>query len=387
MYSRKEESAVRRYVSFFPVTAILGPRQCGKTTLAKKIAKEMPNSLYLDMEKASDYKKITDPELFFRSNLGKLIVIDEIQVRKDIFPAIRSFVDSAEEKTPILVLGSASPELIRQSSETLAGRIAFCELAPLSCIEAGDAQLHDIWFKGGFPHSLLAPELELSNEWREFFIKTFVERDLPLLGLRLAPIQINRLFSLLAHSHGDLLNSSKLGEALGVSHTMFRQYADFLEGSFLIRTLSPNFSNQKKRIVKSPKVYIRDSGILHSILGIRSFNDLLGHPSVGCSWEGFAIEQILNSISKDWTPSFYRTQAGAEMDLVLENGRERIGIEFKANTAPTVSAGFWNSINDLELGKAYIVCPIEDSYLYKENVEICGVRECVAKIRFCEALD
>ncbi len=375
MYNRKEEEAIREFISFFPVTAILGPRQCGKTTLAKNIGKTMPNFLYLDMEKTSDFKKITDPELFFKSNKGKLIIIDEIQVCKELFPAIRSFVDSVEERTPILILGSASPELIRQSSETLAGRIAFCELAPLSCIEAKDAQLNDIWFRGGFPDSLLAPQLKLSNAWREFFIKTFVERDLPQLGLRLAPIQINRLFSLLAHSHGDLLNSSKLGEALGVSHTMFRQYADFLESAFLIRTLKPNFSNQKKRIVKSPKVYIRDSGILHSILGIRSFNDLLGHPSIGCSWEGFAIEQILSSISKDWSPSFYRTQAGAEIDLILESGKERIGIEFKANTAPTVSVGFWNCIKDLELSKTYIVCPIEDSYLYKENVVICGIRE------------
>jgi len=375
MYTRKEEATIREYISFFPVTAILGPRQCGKTTLAKKIAETIKNSLYLDLEKNSDYKKITDPELFFKSNEGKFIVIDEIQTRKDIFPAIRSFVDSAKEKTPILVLGSASPELIRQSSETLAGRIAFCELAPLSCAEAKDIQLNDIWFKGGFPHSLLAPKINLSNAWREFFIKTFVERDLPQLGLRLAPVQINRLFSLLAYSHGDMLNSSKLGEALGVSHTMFRQYADFLEGSFLIRTLKPNFSNQKKRVVKSPKVYIRDSGILHSILGIRTFNDLLGHPLIGHSWEGFAIEQILNSISKDWTPSFYRTQTGAEIDLVLENGKERIGVEFKASSAPTVSAGFWNCIKDLELSKTHIVCPIEDSYSYKENVVVCGIRE------------
>jgi predicted AAA+ superfamily ATPase len=375
MYKRKEEASIREYISYFPVTAILGPRQCGKTTLAKKIAKAMPKSLYLDMEKSSDYQKITDPELFFRSNQGKLIIIDEIQIRKALFPAIRSFADSADKKTPILILGSASPELIRQSSETLAGRIAFCELAPLNCLEAKNIPLNDIWFRGGFPHSLLAPKINLSNDWREFFIKTFVERDLPMLGLKLAPIQINRLFSLLAHSHGELLNSSKLGEALGVSHTMFRQYTDFLEGSFLLRTLKPNFSNQKKRIVKSPKVYIRDSGILHLILGIRSFNDLLGHPSVGCSWEGFAIEQILSSISKDWSPSFYRTQAGAEMDLVLENGKERIGVEFKANTSPAVSAGFWNCIEDLELSRAYIVCPIEDSYLYKKNVTVCGVRQ------------
>jgi predicted AAA+ superfamily ATPase len=380
MYKRKEEISIREYISYFPVTAILGPRQCGKTTLARKIVKTMPNSLYLDMENASDYQKIADPELFFRNNQGKLIVIDEIQIRKDIFPAIRSFTDSVERKTPILILGSASPELIRQSSETLAGRIAFCELAPLNCMEAKNIPMNDIWFRGGFPLSLLAPKTGLSNRWREFFIKTFVERDLPMLGLRLAPLQISRLFSLLAHSHGELLNSSKLGEALGVSHTTFRQYTDFLENSFLIRTLKPNFNNAKKRIVKSPKIYVRDSGILHSILGIRSFNDLLGHPSVGCSWEGFAMEQLLSSISKDWEPSFYRTQAGAEIDLVLENGKERIGVEFKANTAPAVSAGFWNCIEDLGLSKVYIVCPIEDLYSYKENATVCGIRQAVAAI-------
>ena len=380
MYSRIKENAIREFISFFPVTAILGPRQCGKTTLAKEITKTTGNSIYLDMENASDYQKVGDPELFLRNNQGKLIVIDEIQIRKDIFPTIRSFVDSAEQKTPILVLGSASPELIRQSSETLAGRIAFCELAPLNCTETNDIPVNDIWFKGGFPRSLLAPKIEISNEWRNFFIKTFVERDLPMLGLKLAPMQINRLFSLLAHSHGDLLNSSKLGEALGVSHVTFRQYTDFLENSFLIRTLKPNFNNSKKRIVKSPKIYIRDSGILHSILNIRSFNDLLGHPSIGGSWEGFAMEQILSSISKDWIPSFYRTQAGAEIDLILENGKERIGIEFKTNTAPKVSTGFWNCIEDLNLSKVYIVCPIEDSYLYKENVIICGPKQTIESI-------
>ncbi|MDR2692614.1 MAG: ATP-binding protein [Chitinispirillales bacterium] len=381
MYSRDEEKAILEYMGYFPVTAILGARQCGKTTLAKGIAGKFENSIYLDMEKQSDFNKISSPELFFENNAGKLIVIDEIQLRDGLFKALRSFVDTAKEKTPILILGSASPKLIRQSSETLAGRIAFCELSPLNCREIDDKTVTEIWTRGGFPGSIAAPSDILSRRWREFYIKTFVERDLPQLGLRLPVPQINRLFMLLANSHAEILNSNKLGEALGVSHTAFRQYIDFLENAFLVRTLKPYFNNVKKRVVKSPKIYIRDSGLLHSILNIRNFNDLLGNPFLGNSWEGFAIEQVLSGINKsDWNASFYRTQAGAELDLVLENQSHKIGMEFKANVAPSVTRGFWNSCGDLQITKAFIVCPIEDSYPLKGGVTVCGLRQVIVEL-------
>jgi len=382
MYKRNEEKTILEYMNYFPITAILGARQCGKTTLAKEIAKKFENSIYLDMEKQSDFNKISSPELFFQNNIGKHIIIDEIQIREEIFPALRSFIDTAKEKTPVLILGSASPKLIRQSSETLAGRIAFCELSPLNCNEIDDKPITEIWTKGGFPGSICAPDDNLSRKWREFYIKTFVERDLPQLGLKLFAPHINRLFTLLANSHGEILNSNKLGEAFGVSHTAFRQYIDFLENAFLIRTLKPYFKNVKKRIVKSPKIYIRDCGILHSLLNIRSFNDLLGSPFVGNSWEGFAIEQILSGIHKnDWEISFYRTQTGAELDLVLENRNHKIGVEFKANTAPSITRGFWNSCDDLQITKAFVVCPIEDSYPFKNGVNVCGLRQFIAELR------
>jgi len=381
MYRRLEEETILEYMGYFPVTAILGARQCGKTTLAKRIAERFDDSIYIDMEKQSDFNKISSPELFFENNTGKHIIIDEIQVREGLFPALRSFVDTAKERTPILILGSASPKLIRQSSETLAGRIAFCELSPLNCSEIDDKPITEIWTRGGFPGSVAAPSDNLSRRWREFYIKTFVERDLPQLGLKLPSPQINRLFSLLANSHAEILNSNKLGEALGVSHTTFRQYIDFLENAFLIRTLKPYFNNVKKRIIKSPKIYVRDSGILHSMLNIRSFNDLLGSPFVGNSWEGFAIEQILSGIRKnDWEASFYRTQAGAELDLVLENQNHKIGVEFKANTAPSVTKGFWNCCDDLQITRAFVVCPIEDCYPLKDGVTVCGLRQIVAEL-------
>ncbi len=369
---------IEEYLSFFPVVAILGPRQCGKTTLAKEIASKFNDALYLDLERDTDLQKLTDPELYLTNHAGRLIVIDEIQIRKDLFPAVRSFVDMTDRKSPLLILGSASPELIRQSSETLAGRIAYCELTPFLCEEIDDIPITTQWTRGGYPDSVGAPKDHLSYAWREFYIRTFIERDLPQLGLRLPPPQLHRLLSLLAHSHGDMLNASKLGEALGVSHTSLRQYVDFLESAYLIRTLKPTSTNLKKRLVKSPKVYIRDVGILHSILKINSFDELLGHPSVGNSWEGFAIEQIISSISTQWEASFYRTQVGAEIDLILERGIKRVGIEFKTSTAPKVTRGFWSSKEDLSLDNSFIVCPINEIYDLKKGVKISGLTQCIA---------
>lgn len=381
-YHRKLKERVEGYLTYFPVVAILGPRQCGKTTLAREIAKKYKGSIYLDLERMADLQKLKDPELYFQAYKGKLIVIDEIQQRKDLFPAIRSFVDMTERTSPLLILGSASPELIRQSTETLAGRIAYCELSPLTCIEVEDRLITEQWLRGGFPDSLRAPDDNMSFDWREFYFRTLTERDLPLLGLTLSPLHTHRLFSILAHSQGELVNLSKLGSALGVSHTAFRQYLDFMESSYLVRTLQPLETNTKKRLIKTPKVYIRDSGIYHLARKIRTFDDLLGSDVVGNSWEGFAIEQILSSIDSSWDATFYRTQAGAEMDLVIDNGKKRIAIEFKANTAPSVTKGFWQSIDDIKPDSVWIVSPVNEAYPYaaEKGVMTGGVREVITAI-------
>lgn len=372
-FTRNLQNSIREHLTWFPVVAILGPRQCGKTTLALHISKEFPDAIYLDMESPRDQRKLDEAELFLDAHVGRLIVIDEIQKRPELFPVLRSFVDKSERKSPILILGSASKELLQQSSESLAGRIGYLELTPFLLSEAAHIPLTEQWNRGGFPGSLLAPKDSLSMAWRRNYIRTFVERDLPQLGLSLPLLKLQRLLQLLAHSHGELLNASKLGEALGVSHTTLRSYVDFLEHSFLLRTLQPCEANLKKRLVKSPKVYFRDSGLLHALLELESFGALMGHPVQGASWEGFALEQILSSLEDGWKGSFYRTQVGAELDLVLEKGARKIGIELKASSAPTVSRGFWNSIEDLEITESWIICPIDGVYPYKNGASVAGL--------------
>jgi len=377
MYKRTLESSILRQLSFFPVVAILGPRQSGKTTLAKQVMKAFSGANYLDMESPADQRKLEDPELYLNSHSGKLIVIDEIQHRPELFPVIRSFVDKTERKSPLIILGSASQELIRQGGETLAGRIALTELTPLTVTEVDNIPINEQWLRGGFPGSITAPDNELSLQWREYFIRTFLERDLPMLGLRLSLPSLQRLLLLMAHNHGTLLNLSKTGELFGVSHTQMRNYLDFLTGSFLLRTLPPCEPNLKKQIVRTPKIYYRDCGLLHSVLSIDSFDALLGNMISGESWEGFVIEQVLSSVSSRWKASFYRTRQGAELDLVLEKGPHIIGVECKMHTAPSVTRGFWNCLDDLSISpeQSWIVCPIDDVYPYKNGVRIGGIKQ------------
>jgi predicted AAA+ superfamily ATPase len=383
MYKRELEESILKQLTFFPVIVILGPRQCGKTTLAKQIMTHFEGSLYLDMESPSDLRKLDDPELYLESHKGKLIVIDEIQHKTDLFPVLRSFVDKTDRKSPIIVLGSSSQALIRQGGESLAGRIALIELSPLTIMEVDDKSIQYHWVRGGFPDSISAPDDELSNQWRSYFIKTLVERDLPQLGLRLPASSLHRLMLLLAHNHGTLLNLSKTGELFGVSHTQMRTYLDFLQGAFLIRSLPPFDSNVKSQLVKTPKIYFRDCGLLHSIMSISSLDNLLGHTVCGESWEGFVIEQIISSISSSWRASFYRTRSGAEIDLILEKGPVRFAIECKMHTAPTVSKGFWNCIEELAIPHehCWIVCPINETIPYKKGITIGGVHQVIEFIR------
>ena len=356
-----------------PAVALLGPRQCGKSTLAKHIIKQMDNAIYLDLERTSERNKLRDPEAFFSLNKGGLICLDEIQRVPELFPALRSVLDEEERNGQLFMLGSASRDLIQQSSETLAGRISYLELTPFQLDEVGQESLWELWLKGGFPRSFLEA-VEVSYEWRQDFIRTFLERDIPQLGFRIPARSMERLWRMCAHGHGQTLNASKIGASLGVSHHTVRSYIDILAETFLMRILPPYESNLKKRLVKSPKIYIRDTGLLHALLDIRTQNDLLGHPVYGASWEGFVLESIISS-TPDWRHSFYRTATGVELDLILEKGLRTIAIECKVATAPKPTKGFWQAINDLSITEAYMVAPIDDAYPIERGVMVASVAE------------
>ncbi|MFQ5709739.1 MAG: ATP-binding protein [bacterium] len=362
----------------FPAVAVLGPRQAGKSTLAKKIVDELQKAVYLDLERPSDLRKLSEPELFFNFHKDKLICLDEIQRTPNLFKTLRSVIDENARNGQFLILGSASRELIKQSSETLAGRIAYLDLMPFDYTEikstgqSEEALLTQFWLRGGFPRSFLARDDSRSMIWRENFIRTFLERDIPQLGFQIPSGSIRRLWQMCAHNHGHLLNASKLGESLGVSHPTIRSYVELLEKTFMVRLLLPFETNLRKRLVKSPKIYIRDSGILHALLEIPSFDNLMGHPVYGASWEGFALENIL-SLLPSWTAGFYRTSAGAELDLVLAKGQKRIGVEFKASPSPKLTRGFWNAIEDLGLNDVWVIVPVENFYPIEKNVNLAGL--------------
>ena len=375
--NRALQSTILERLGWSPAVALLGPRQCGKTTLAKQVAANFPTSLYVDLENPADLRRLDDPQLFLDNNREALIILDEIQLKPDLFPVLRSWIDRHERQCRLLLLGSASPQLLRQSSESLAGRLSYLELTPFLAEELPETPLQRFWERGGFPLSLLPESVDQSRAWRTDYLRALVERDLPQLGLSLPPVKLWRLLNLLAHSHGELLNSSKLGEVMGASHTTFRSWLDWLEGAYLIRTLAPWAGNDKKRLVKSPKIYLRDVGLWLSILGIADFNALLGHPKLGEAWESLVIDQIVSALGPDWRASFYRTSHGAELDLVLERGAIRVGIECKASTAPNVTRGFWTARDDLGLTGLWVVCPIDSSYPWKEGVTIGGLRPCL----------
>jgi len=318
IHPRNIEPELRECLLDFPSVAVLGPRQCGKTTLAKKIVREQPNAIYLDLENPADLAKLREPELFFSQHSNQLICLDEIQRIPEIFAPLRAVIDSRNRNSQFLFLGSASRDLIRQSSETLAGRIAYLELTPFLYNETEKfytpVSLHNFWIRGGFPDSLLARTEKSSRRWRENFIRTFLERDIPQIGFRIPAPTLRRVWQMCAHTQGQLLNSSQLGSSLGVSHTTFRSYIDILAETYMLRILPPYVSNLKKRLVKSPKVYLRDTGILHSLLAIDTFDDLLGHPVLGSSWETVAMETIIATFP-EWEPYFYRTAAGTDSKI------------------------------------------------------------------------
>ncbi len=384
MIERALAPLVLRRLRESPAVALLGPRQCGKSTLARAILQTRP-SCYLDLERPSDLAKLQDPEAFFTLQKGRLVCLDEVQRAPDIFPVLRGILDETGRNGQLLVLGSASPNLLRQSSETLAGRISYLELAPFSLPEIGEvtrsAVLRRVWTRGGFPRSYLARSDVASLAWREDFIRTFLERDIPQMGIRLPAQTLRRFWMMCAHSHGQLLNSSQLGQSLGLSHTTVRSYVDLLEQTFLLRVLPPFEANLKKRLVRSPKIYLRDSGLLHALLGLPSASALLGHPVYGASWEGLVIEHVLAVLGRGWRAGFYRTSAGAELDLVLEMGRERIVVECKASSAPAVSRGFWTALEDLHIRKAFVAAPVSQSWPIGKGVRVMPLHELLAELR------
>ncbi len=376
--------SVKQRLKSMPAAAILGPRQCGKSTLAKKIIEGFNDAMYIDLERPSDSSKLRDPEAFFRLNKGKIICLDEIQRAPELFPVLRSIIDAEDRNGQLIILGSASPELIKQSSETLAGRIAYLELTPFLLGEVAASQstaaLRELWLRGGYPRSFLAGDNQASFSWRFDFIRTFLERDIPQLGFQIPAKKLERFWQMCAHVHGQLLNSSKLGESLGVSNHTIRSYIDILDHTFVLRVLQPYAANLKKRLVKSPKIYIRDSGLLHALLAIESHNDLLGHPVYGASWEGFVLENIISSLPQ-WKAGFYRTASGSELDLVLEKGQRRVAVECKASTSPEVTKQFWNALRDLDIKDAWIVAPVEKQYTIAEHTTVAPIRTVVDALK------
>lgn len=366
---------LKKYLSIFPAIAILGPRQCGKSTLVKNLTRDFDSVIYLDMQKESDLNKLVEPELFFESNADKIICLDEIQMEPKLFSILRSVIDANRVNGKFILLGSASQELIQQTSESLAGRIGMLHLSPFLINELSNFEsfsLQKFWLRGGFPTSYLAENDENSMIWLENYIRTYVERDIPQLGFQIPALQLKRLLTMCAHNQGQQLNLSKLGESMGLTHPTIKKYIDLLEQTFIVRTIPPFEINVKKRLVKSPKVFVRDSGILHQLLAIPNFNSLLGHPIFGASWEGIVIENIIVNMPT-WDYYFYRTATGDEIDLILKKGNQTIAIECKASDAPKVTKGFYRSLEVIQPTKTFIIAPTNDTYKIAENITVIGL--------------
>ncbi|MBY5952350.1 MAG: ATP-binding protein [Cyclobacteriaceae bacterium] len=392
MIHRTLESKLIQSLKAMPVVVILGPRQVGKTTLALEFAKPLLEKPvhYLDLELDSDLAKLDDPENFLRRFNNQLLVIDEVQRKPDLFRIIRGLVDirkrAGEKAGHFLLLGSASKDLLQQSSESLAGRIRYLELSPFNFQELYlEDQLgfnsEKLWYRGGFPDSYLADSDQESWDWRHDFITTYVEKDIPLFGPQVSATRMKRFWTMLAHFHGQQANLSDIGKSLEVSHTTARTYLDILQDFFMIRQLQPYSGNTKKRLIKSPKIYIRDSGLLHSLLSIHSFDQLLGHPILGASWEGFVAENILNSISNQWKASYYRSSNQSEIDLILEKGNQEIwAVEIKRSVYPTLSSGFHRACEDIGATRKMVVYSGNEQFYLKEKTEVVGLKDFLMEI-------
>jgi uncharacterized protein len=366
---------VARLLSDFPVVGLIGARQVGKTTLAGNVSTAWRGPVTrFDLEDAVDVARLRDPFLALGPLRG-LVVIDEVQRTPDLFPALRVLADRPRRPARFLVLGSASPAMLRQSAESLAGRIAYYELGGLSQDEVTPNRLERLWLRGGFPRSFLARSEEASLVWRTQLVRTYLERDVPGLALRLAPTTLARFWAMLAHWHGQLWNASELGRSFGVADTTVRQWLDVLASTFMVRVLPPWTENLSKRQVKSPRVFVADSGILHSLLDVRDHVGLERHPKLGASWEGFAMAQVVRRLAADWREAFFwSTYQGAELDLLVVRGRTRRGFEFKRSTAPTMTRSMHVALADLGLNRLEVIHAGEAAYPLAERIRAVPLR-------------
>jgi predicted AAA+ superfamily ATPase len=366
MFTRHLQSLLTEELRFSPAVALLGPRQVGKTTLALEVARGIPH-VYLDLESERDRGKLAQAELYLESHLDKLVILDEVHRAPGLFPMLRGLIDQARRSGSsagqYLLLGSASLDVLQQSGETLAGRIAYLELGPLNVLETGPDVIDALWLRGGFPQSLSAPSDARSLRWRENFIRTYLERDIPQFGPRIAAETLRRLWIMLAHHQGGMLNVAQLARNLGVDVKTAQSYIDLLCDLLLVRRLAPWHTNTSKRLVKAPKVYVRDSGLVHALLNIETKENLLSHMVVGASWEGYCIETLLACAPAGVTGYFYRTSGGAEIDLLLAwPSGELWAIEIKRSSAPKVERGFHSACDDLKPSQKWVVYPGQETY-------------------------
>jgi uncharacterized protein len=390
MIKRQAQSEIVQLLEEFPAVGVLGPRQIGKTTLAEEIAASInPRPIYLDLERPSDAAKLNEPEAYFELHKGKLIVLDEIQRVPHLFQILRGVIDQnrreGRKTGQFLILGSASLDLLKQSSESLAGRIAYRELSGLTIGEVDHKKPKDLdrlWLRGGFPESFLAKNDEASLRWRLNFISTYLERDVPQLGPRIPSITLRLLWTMLAHGQGGQLNIAQLANNLDIAAPTAKRYVELLEDLLLIRTLRPWFENVGKRLVKAPKIFIRDSGLTHGLLNLTTLDDVLGHPVVGASWEGFVMENLLSCLPAGVTPWFYRTSTGSEIDLVIEKSvRERYAIEIKRSQTPSVSKGFHLGCADIKATKQFIVYPGMERYAVTKTITAIPILDMMNELR------
>jgi hypothetical protein len=361
-------------LSFSPVVALLGPRQCGKTTLAKQYANRLTGTQvhHLDCEDPRVISRLENPMMALESLVG-LVIIDEIQRRPDLFPVLRVLVDGDPSRR-FLILGSASRDLLSQGSESLAGRISFVELGGFSIQDVAPPEYRQLWMRGGFPRSYLAKSESTSGQWREDFIRTFLERDIPNLGIRVPSSQLRRFWTMLAHYHAQVLNASEIGRSMGIADTTVRHYLDILTGTFLIRQIQPWFYNTKKRLVKRPKIYFRDSGLLHTLMSIRHEQDLVHHPRLGASWEGFALEQVLSHLQlREEEVFFWALHSGGELDLLFQAKGKLWGVEFKYTDAPTIGRSMRSALQELDLAHLWIIYPGDETYPLDRSITVAGL--------------
>lgn len=372
MIERRITSELNALLDTTPVVALLGPRQVGKTTLAHAIGDQRP-SIYLDLESDADRAKLAEPELYLAQHEDKLVILDEVHRLPNLFQNLRGLIDRGRRKGlrsgRFLLLGSASIDLLKQSGESLAGRIAYLEMQPIDGLEVSSKDIGRLWTRGGFPDSFLAINDRVSQRWRQDFIRTYLERDIPMLGPRIPAETLRRFWTMLAHHQSGLLNAAEFARALGVDGKTVGAYLDLLVDLLLVRRLEPWHANTGKRLVKSPRVYVRDSGLTHTLLGLATQEDVLGHPVAGASWEGFVIETLIAAAPEGTRANFYRTSAGAEIDLVLTlPGGKLWAIEIKRSLTPKLERGFHHACEDLAPEQRFVVYPGEEAYPLKDDI-------------------